>query len=77
MVRVIRRPFQVVNHLENDNQEMQKPAKEAGLTSGEAGESLRPDNPEIPSIQPLSQAKTLFSLTGCFAPIFDRFRRVA
>ena len=49
-----------INYLETVSPEMQKPAEVAGLTSGEAGETLGLVNLRIPEISPSVKRKRCF-----------------
>jgi hypothetical protein len=74
MAQVIRHSCRVVNDAEISKTQTAKTPLESGAdTPAEAGETLRPDNPENPPTQAASQAKTLFSLTGGLVPIFQPF----
>ena len=70
---LIRHPCRVVNRLENASPELQKPALKAGLNIRRGRRNSLSGKPEFPRSQALSQAKTLFSLTGGFVPIFGPF----
>ena len=60
---------------ENTNPETQKPALERlASLSAEAEEIRELRNSEIPRNRAFCQAKTLFSLTGAFAPVLALFQ---
>ena len=63
------RPGILSTILEKPSPETAKPAKGRG-SFRRAGKLSDLDNPELPPTQAASQAKTLFSLTGGFVPIF-------
>jgi hypothetical protein len=71
LAQVIRRLRRVVNHLENTTPRNAKARHEGGSSTPAEAEKLGiRDSSQFPEIQAARQAKTLFSLSGGFVPIF-------